>query len=276
MKRKRIFMTMASIPLVALTLTVFTMQKTEAMSLSSRNKKSSNENASDKKVMTIKITEEIPIADKDGQIPGSKETPKNQRKTVFFGNYYKDKSGNEKKPVEWLVLDEQDGYTLLMTKDIVDSKGWVNNGRNDITWAQTDLRQWLNNDFYNAAFSPSEQSQMALFNAVQPQNPRYKTPAGKATVDTVSILNYQELIHYMPTNLERRAKPTGYAAEQGCYLNPEGDSAWWLRSPGPTATLPEHLASWGNLGARDHYIDDYTIGVRPTVWVKSDYLESVN
>lgn len=276
MKRKRIFMTMASIPLVALTLTVFTMQKTEAMSLSSRNKKSSNENASDKKVMTIKITEEIPIADKDGQIPGSKETPKNQRKTVFFGNYYKDKSGNEKKPVEWLVLDEQDGHTLLMTKDIVDSKGWVNNGRNDITWAQTDLRQWLNNDFYNAAFSPSEQSQMALFNAVQLQNPRYKTPAGKATVDSVSILNYQELIHYMPTNLERRAKPTGYAAEQGCYLNSEGDSAWWLRSPGPTATLPEHLASWGNLGARDHYIDDYTIGVRPAVWVKSDYLESVN
>lgn len=269
-------MTMASIPLVALTLTVFTMQKTEAMSISSRNKKSSNENASDKKVMTIKITEEIPIADKDGQIPGSKETPKNQRKTVLFGNYYKDKSENEKKPVEWLVLDEQDGYTLLMTKDIVDSKGWVNNGRNDITWAQTDLRQWLNNDFYNAAFSPSEQSQMALFNAVQPQNPRYKTPAGKATVDSVSILNYQELIHYMPTNLERRAKPTGYAAEQGCYLNSEGDSAWWLRSPGPTATLPEHLASWGNLGARDHYIDDYTIGVRPAVWVKSDYLESVN
>lgn len=276
MKRKRIFMTMASIPLVALTLTVFTMKKTEAMSISSRNKKSSNENAGNKKVMTIQIPEETPIADKDGQIPGSTETPKNQRKTVFFGKYYKDKSENEKKPVEWLVLDEQDGYTLLMTKDIVDSKGWVNNGRNDITWAQTDLRQWLNNDFYNAAFSPSEQSQMALFNAVQPQNPRYKTPAGKATVDPVSILNYQELIHYMPTNLERRAKPTGYAAEQGCYLNSEGDSAWWLRSPGPTATLPEHLASWGNLGARDHYIDDYTIGVRPAVWVKSDYLESVN
>lgn len=271
MKRKMHLLKRIYVPMMAMALSVFVMEKGVAMS-----KPSKDENAGDKKIMTIQITEEIPVADKNGEIPGSKEAPKNQRRTVLFGNYYQDKSGSEKKPVEWLVLDEQDGYTLLMTKDIVDSKGWVNKGRKDITWAETDLRQWLNKDFYNTAFSPSEQSQMALFNAVQPQNPRYETPAGKATVDQVSILSYQELIHYMPTNLERRAKPTDYAAQQGCYLNPEGDSAWWLRSPGPTATLPEHLASWGNLGARDHFIDDYTIGVRPAVWVKSGYLASVN
>ena len=80
----------------------------------------------------------------------------------------------------------------------------------------------------------------------------------------------------MPTDLERKTKPTDYAAQQGCYLNPDGDSAWWLRSPGPTATVPEHLASWGNLGARTHYIDDYTIGVRPVIWVSTEYLGSVN
>lgn len=116
---------------------------------------------------------------------------------------------------------------------------------------------------------------MALFHAVQPQNPRYDTPAGEPTADTVSLLSYQKLIHYMPTDKERRTSPTEYAIQQGCYQNPEGDSAWWLRSPGPSAAVPEHLASWGNLGARTHYIDDASIGVRPVIWVDSTYLAEV-
>lgn len=59
-----------------------------------------------------------------------------------------------------------------------------------------------------------------------------KTPAGDATVDPVTLLSYQELIKYMPTDAERKTKPTEYAISMGCYLNPDGDAAWWLRSPG--------------------------------------------
>lgn len=229
----------------------------------------------DRKVMTINIPEKTPTADSNGEIPGADATSNVQRKTVTFGRYYQD-NAKELKPLEWIVLDEQDGYTLLMTKQIIASKGWVNKGRDDVTWAESDLRQWLDMDFYNTAFSDEEQSHMASFCAVQPQNPRYDTPAGKETVSPVSLLSYQELIHYMPTDFERRTQPTTYAVQQGCYLNPEGDSAWWLRSPGPTPTLPEHLASWGNLGARAHYIDDNSIGVRPVIWVNSAYLAEVN
>ena len=108
----------------------------------------------------------------------------------------------------------------------------------------------------------------------QPANPRYDTPAGEATRDRVTLLSYQELVTYMPTDLIRKTKPTDYAAAQGRYLNPEGDSAWWLRSPGPTPTVPEHLASWGNLGARTHYIDDSSIGVRPAVWARTSALSA--
>ena len=231
---------------------------------------------SDKTIMTIDVPADTPVADSNGEIPGADAVSDIARQTVIFGNYYQDSAGAELTPVEWIVLDEQDGYTLLMTKQIIASMGWVNEGRNDITWAETDLRRWLDNEFYNTAFSEEERENMALFRATQPQNPRYDTPAGEETIDTVSLLSYQELIKYMPTDLERKTKPTDYAAKQGCYLNPDGDSAWWLRSPGPTATVPEHLASWGNLGARTHYIDDYTIGVRPVIWVSTEYLGSVN
>lgn len=230
----------------------------------------------DKTIMTIEIPNDTPVADQNGEIPGAKSVSQRVRDTVTFGNFYQDSEGKELTPVEWLVLDEQNGYTLLLTKPIIASMGWVNKGRNGVTWAETDLREWLNNEFFNTAFSEKAKKNMALFRATQPQNPRYDTPAGKETIDNVSILSYQELIKYMPTDLERKTKPTNYAIQQGCYLNPDGDSAWWLRSPGPIATVPEHLASWGNLGARTHYIDDVSIGVRPIIWVKSDYLMSVS
>lgn len=222
-------------------------------------------------VLTIEIPEETPVADENGEIPGADGAPAAERKTVTFGRYAQGKDGSEQ-PIEWLVLDEKDGYTLLLSKKILDTKGWVKSGRDDTTWAETDLCHWLAHDFYDAAFSADEKAQMALFHATQPQNPRYATPAGEATTEPVSLLSYQELIHYLPTDRERRTAPTAYAAAQGCYQNPEGDSAWWLRSPGPTPTLPEHLASWGNLGARAHYIDDASIGVRPVIWVKTSYL----
>ena len=232
--------------------------------------------ADDKVIMTIDIPDNTPIADANGEIPGADAKSDVVRETVTFGNFFQNSAGSEKAPIVWIVLDEKDGYTLLMTKQIVASYGWVNQGRDGITWAESDLRQWLGNDFVQEAFSPEEQEHMALFRATQPQNPRYGTPAGEETIDMASLLSYQELIKYMPTDLERKTNPTAYAIRQGCYLNPDGDSAWWLRSPGPSAAVPEHLASWGNLGARTHYIDDESIGVRPVIWVQSDYLKSIN
>lgn len=232
-----------------------------------------NSKFNNKKIMTIEISVNIPICDENGNYPGSKEKRDIVKKIVKFGNYFEDKGGKYKSPLEWIILDEKDGYTLLLTKNVIYSMGWVKSGKKGLTWAETDLRNWLNEDFYNEAFSELEKNSMALFNATQPQNPRYKTPAGKATIDYVSLLSYQELIQYMPTEIERRTKPTDYAISHGNYVNTYGDSAWWLRSPGPKSNIPEHLATWGNLGARDHYVDDYIIGVRPAIWVKTEVLK---
>ena len=223
-------------------------------------------------VITIDLPAEIPVADANGEIPGADGESDFNPEIVTFGQFYQDAAGAELAPIEWMVLDEKDGYSLLLTRWIIASKGWVDEGRDDITWAETDLRQWLDGEFFNAAFTEEEQSDIAIFDVTQPSNPRYDTPAGEATLDRVTLLSYQELVTYMPTDLIRKTKPTDYASAQGCYLNPDGDSAWWLRSPGPSPTVPEHLASWGNLGARTHYIDDSSIGVRPVLWVRTSAL----
>lgn len=56
-----------------------------------------------------------------------------------------------------------------MTDQIIASRGWANKKSDGTTWAETDLRNWLDNDFYNTAFSDEEKDHMALLDAVQPQ-----------------------------------------------------------------------------------------------------------
>lgn len=223
-------------------------------------------------VITIDAPNDTPVADADGKIPTSDNVSNIARDTVLFGQYYQDAAGAQLSPIEWIVLDEKDGYSLLLTKQIIDSKGWINQGRDAITWADSDLKQWLAGEFFNTAFTAEEQAAVATFDVTQPQNPRYSTPAGEPTLDKVTLLSYQELVKYMPTDSERKVKPTAYAVSQGCYENGDGDAAWWLRSPGESAASPEYLASAGSFGARTHYNDERIIGVRPAIWVKTTEL----
>ena len=193
----------------------------------------------------------------------------NQKATVLFGKYYQDKEGLVLSPIEWNVLDEKDGKTLLITSKTIDSKPF-HQKREAMTWDNCDLRTWLNGTFLNTAFSEGERAAIAL------KNPRFDTPVGKATRDKVFLLSYEECLRYMPEDADRKNFPTEYAVAQGCYVNTDGHAAWWLRSNGMSETEPEHLATWGNFSLRHHHVDAPIIGDRPVIWVNTDYLNKQN
>ena len=76
--------------------------------------------------------------------------------TVTFGTYPQDDvTGNSKEPIEWIVLDKVGDKALLMSKKVLDKKPFCNTNRHS-NWEESDLRSWLNNDFYNQAFSDKE------------------------------------------------------------------------------------------------------------------------
>ena len=191
--------------------------------------------------------------------------------TVLFGKYYQDNEGQMLSPVEWNVLDEKGGKTLLITAKTIDSKPF-HQKRKAVTWDRCDLRQWLNGAFLQTAFTDEEQSAIAVTDLPAVKNPRFDTPVGKATRDKVFLLSYEECLRYMPTDADRKNFPTEYAVAQGCYVNTDGHAAWWLRSNGMNKTEPEHLATWGNFSLRHHHVDDPIIGDRPAVWVNTEYL----
>ena len=72
---------------------------------------------------------------------------------VTLGNYYGE--------IEWLVLDVKDDNLLLITLDCIDALPY-NNERKKLTWENSDIRKWLNEDFIEMAFSEEEKDQ--LFN----------------------------------------------------------------------------------------------------------------
>ena len=193
-------------------------------------------------------------------------------KVVRFGKYYKDNNTKKLSSIEWLVLDEKDGKTLLITKNVIDAVPF-HNKREAVTWNNCNLRTWLNDKFFNTAFSKKEKKAIILSDISAIKNPRFDTPVGEPTKDKVFLLSYEECLEYMPTDQDRKCFPTDYAVNNGCYQNKDGHAAWWLRSNGMSETEPEHLATWGNFSLRHHHVEDPIIGVRPSIWVDSKKLK---
>ena len=81
---------------------------------------------------------------------------------IPFGHYEQDNNpGNGPEPIEWLVLDIQDGKALLLSKYGLEAKAY-NTKFVDITWENCTLRTWLNGEFLAKAFSAEEQSAILL------------------------------------------------------------------------------------------------------------------
>lgn len=161
-------------------------------------------------------------------------------------------------PLKWQVLDPTKG--LVLSKSIIDSQAYSNtiykNGHdaygNRAYWnnasytkyandyATSSIRKWLNEDFYNTAFT-SDQKQNILPTTLD--NSAHSTDYSRydsvSTTDNVFLLSYSEAQNasYGFTNNTsstetRKAVGTDYAKAQGLYVNSNECSNWRLRSAG--------------------------------------------
>ena len=150
--------------------------------------------------------------------------------TIEFGNYPQDKDGTEK-PIEWIVMKNEGNQVLLLSKYVLDAKSY-NEEWEDVTWETSDIRQWLNNEFYTAAFNKSEKAKIQTSLIKNEDNSEHGTSGGNDTEDKVFLLSEKEAETLFSNDDERIAKATGYAEKSGAYVNEEKSAWWWLRSPG--------------------------------------------
>ncbi len=187
---------------------------------------------------------------------------------LFFGSYEQDNDrSNGKEDIEWLVLKIEDGKALIISKYALDCKEYNEKGVY-VTWETCSLRQWLNEDFFNAAFSGGEQTMIPTVTVSADKNPIYNTDPGNATQDKVFLLSIKEANEFFASDSDRQCVPTDYAVANGAYVHSDnGNCHWWLRSPGQMRRYAADVLPNGGVFEYGSDVDISFQAVRPAMWI---------
>lgn len=169
---------------------------------------------------------------------------------VYFGSYWqKDSDGNidktkEKQPIKWRVLSV-DGDDLFLLADENIYKGEYKKDPEgywgaplSTTWIESDIKNWIDNDFSKEAFSSDE------FNDILETN----------TMDKISILSETDLKSEYGLVLSER------------HINLKGTDAWWLRSAQGYDINISCIKDYNTYISTDNPNSKY--GVRPALHLK--------
>ena len=208
---------------------------------------------------------------------------------ITFGSY--DQDGNDqngKEPIEWEVLDvDQDG-ALLISRYVLDCVPYNNEYKN-VTWETCSLRKWMNEKFYNEAFSEKEKKAIRPSLVINESNQLWATTGGNNTNDNIFCLSVSEILRYYRFNNWYNNYQMGYSQdllgeytfyakevnngtlwtytfnksfrndarewEHGSAVNytdsviGKSVAAWWLRSPGRNLYSACYVGGHGDAGA---------------------------
>ena len=206
-------------------------------------------------------------------------------------------------PLKWRILDLSTG--LVMCNTIIDSQAYNNYIiKNGAYWgdkfqtyyasnySKSSIRLWLNNDFYNTAFSDEQKSNIktTMLNKdsylTLTGSAEYSKETGKeydspSTNDKVFLLSYDQVINsrygfasdagYADT--ARIFRGSDYAKCQGLYIYSEknnvnnGNSWWWQRTPESDSGYACAVGYRGNAHS-SYYVTNPGGGVVPALCLK--------
>lgn len=192
---------------------------------------------------------------------------------VRFGTYEQDNDiSNGKEDIEWRVLAKENNRILVISDKALDCQLY-NVINDDVTWKTCTLRKWLNDDFFNSAFTDAEKMCIPTVTVTADKNPKYSTYSGKTTKDKIFLLSTKEADEYFVDDEERKCIPTDYAIAQGVYtsdnhtINGVATCWWWLRSPGSIQACATLVYADGAFSERGYDVNRGCSAVRPAMWI---------
>ncbi len=149
-------------------------------------------------------------------------------------------------PIRWRILSESDGNAFILCDSIIANHNYHHTTSSTTIDGQkvyannykySDIRAWLNDEFYNTAFGALQQ---ALIQTTEVDNSGYSTGypfnryACENTSDKVFLLSYREVITIKYT--ARQMLTSDFSRATGAYMSTDssyyyGNGQWWLRSP---------------------------------------------
>ncbi|MBQ6132727.1 MAG: hypothetical protein IJI65_01080 [Lachnospiraceae bacterium] len=206
---------------------------------------------------------------------------------IKFGSYEQDNNmSNGNEPIEWIVLEELSGKRLLLSKYVLDGKPY-NGEPAEVYWENCTLRSWLNDDFYNTAFSDSEKQRIITGSSQNPDtyeiwsipgmNIKTGASGGNKTSDKVFLLSWEDAKSYFDLKVDPNesrigkpdqklfCEPTAYARTQ-VLTQSNNCCGWWLRSPGFSQSEASLVNENGELATGK--VEARSNGVRPAIIIE--------
>lgn len=186
-------------------------------------------------------------------------------KTLCFGVYEQDGNPeNGKEPIEWLVLDRQEDHVLLLSLKALDCVDFGTKGHYSVSWEDSFIRTWLNEEFYSGTFSDTEK---LLIAPVDTGAEEYALADGDESADRVFLLSVTEAERCLPGDAAKQCCCTQYAIGNGSWHTPLWICRWWLRTPGASADRKAGVRHQGSIFGGGFYTYLGYMSVRPALCI---------
>lgn len=200
---------------------------------------------------------------------------------ILFGDYPFTSDG-DRRMIEWTPLRFEKNRALLITKCCIDTVIFDDKD-DDITWRDSYLRKWMNEVFYEEAFTPEEKEQILTTTLKNPDDeysqemfipismfyPKERFPSESyETEDKVFALSTMEAYLNFPSDEERMTLSTDYVRAKCEKEGWKRQNSWWLRTPSWHHNRAAAVYSFGAITGLGETVYNYTVAVRPAIWVR--------
>lgn len=190
--------------------------------------------------------------------------------TIEFGKFYKNNT-NEKEPIEWVVLkQDSDNTILVIAKNAINCR-LFDSKKENVLWSNSEICNYLNNDFYMEAFSDQEKE--CIWSSTITNNicSRFNNENSEIQNNTeeynVFLLSIDDVNQYFPEIQKRKCKATSYGKQNGAFVEFGDYCWWWLRNQGYYTNRASYVDNYGQIIENGANVNSNDICVRPAIWI---------
>jgi len=193
---------------------------------------------------------------------------------VTFGHYEQDNdTTNGAELIEWIILKVEENRTLVVSKYALDNVQILREqqGFTDI-WVDSNARMWLNDDFFNSAFTEHEKERIITSLITSEVDALYENFFNDS-LDKIFLLSKDEAVEYLASTIGLDCVATAYALAQGVPQSiystqiSMDDNCWWATRNG-TSGGDYYIVKGSTVGFK---ATDYekAAGIRPAMRIRT-------